>query len=282
MVVIVIDNREHNLYDKLTEYIRIDPKEGISMKTEVLPLGDILIQTNEGNVQVLIERKSLTDLLASIKDGRYEEQSYRLRHASGIPSHNIIYLIEGVFSTISLKDKRTVLSAMTSIHFFKGFSILRSSSIAETAEMVYCMADKIQRSIAKGLRPAFFNMEKDEAKVMEKDEAKVMEKDEAKSETIETIETTEETHSYSSFVKKVKKENITATNIGEIMLCQIPGIQSKYATAVLLHFGSFSKMIEGLKEGKADFSGITYECNGKKRKIPKSCGESIVLYLQNL
>lgn len=259
MVVIVIDNREHNLYDKLTEHIRIDPKEAISIKTEVLPLGDIIIQTDEGCPQVLIERKSLTDLLASIKDGRYEEQSYRLRNASGIPSHNIIYLIEGVFSTVSLKDKRTVLSAMTSIHFFKGFSILRSSSIAETSEIVYYMADKIQRSVAKGLRPAFLGEAAEDPNICE-----------------------ESTQSYSSFVKKVKKENITSTNIGEIMLCQIPGIQSKYATAVLLHFGSFSKMIEGLKEGKADFSEITYECNGKKRKIPKSCGESIGLYLQNL
>jgi len=261
MVVIVIDNREHNLYDKLTEQMREDSKEGISMKTEVLPLGDILIKTDDEIHQVLIERKSLTDLLASIKDGRYEEQSHRLRHASGIPSHNILYLIEGVYSTISSKDKRIVLSAMTSIHFFKGFSILRSSSVTETAEIVYNMADKIQRSIAKGIRPAFSNL------VSTDDE---------------TIDTPIQNESYSSFVKKVKKENITATNIGEIMLCQIPGIQSKYAASILLHFGSFSKMMDALKSGSPDFSGITYECNGKKRKIPKSCGESIVLYLQNL
>ena len=119
---------------------------------------------------------------------------------------------------------------MTSIHFFKGFSVLRSSSIAETAEMVYFMADKIHRSIAKGLRSAFVNMEKDE------------EKDEETNPTGGGGEE-QEIQSYSSFVKKIKKENITVTNIGEIMLCQIPGIQSKYATAVLLHFGSFSKMI---------------------------------------
>ena len=42
--------------------------------------------------------------------------------------------------------------------------------------------------------------------------------------------------SYSSVVKKVKKDNITADNIGEIMLCQIPGISSTTAGAIMTHF----------------------------------------------
>jgi threonine dehydrogenase-like Zn-dependent dehydrogenase len=49
---------------------------------------------------MIIERKTLADLLASIKDGRYEEQSHRLKYASGFPSHNVLYIIEGMFSTL--------------------------------------------------------------------------------------------------------------------------------------------------------------------------------------
>ena len=60
-----------------------------------MPLGDVII-CNEEEEKVVIERKSLTDLEASIKDGRYEEQSYRL---NGLPhhNHNIIYIIDFVY-----------------------------------------------------------------------------------------------------------------------------------------------------------------------------------------
>ena len=47
---------------------------------------------------LIIERKSLSDLIASIKDGRYNEQSYRLIHSSGLYRHHIVYLIEGGFA----------------------------------------------------------------------------------------------------------------------------------------------------------------------------------------
>jgi ERCC4-type nuclease len=262
---IVVDNREDRIYEKLDGLHKVELKQGITIQKAVLPLGDFLIRSDDGIDRILIERKSLADLLASIKDGRYEEQSHRLKNASGLPSHNIIYLIEGFFSSISASEKKMVLSAMASIQYFKGFSVCRTYSIQETTDLIYSMADKINRSLEKGLLPAFSNQNPIEPIANEEGQP------------------CQET-SYANFVKKVKKENITAANIGEIMLCQIPGIQSKYANAILLHFGSFSKIVEGLKAGTAtaDFSKITYECNGKSRKIPKSCGESIVLYLQNI
>ena len=39
----------------------------------------------EKEEKLVIERKSINDLLSSIKDGRYAEQSYRL---NGLPNHN--------------------------------------------------------------------------------------------------------------------------------------------------------------------------------------------------
>ena len=279
---IVVDNREQRIYEKLEILQKTELKPDIKIEKAVLPLGDFIIRSDDGIDLILIERKTLADLLASIKDGRYEEQSHRLKNASEIPSHNIIYLIEGFFSSISPAEKKMVLSAMTSIQYFKGFSIYRTYSIQETTELIYSMADKVHRSLAKGLLPAFSNESLKPA--FSNELLKPAFSNEISQEGIieEKQETQGEQTSYANFVKKIKKENITATNIGEIMLCQIPGIQSKYAMAVLTHFGSFSKMIEGVKGGHADFSKITYECNGKSRKIPKSCGESIVLYLQNI
>jgi crossover junction endonuclease MUS81 len=40
----------------------------------------------------IVERKTADDLAASIMDGRYEEQKYRLK-TSGLS--NVIYLVEG-------------------------------------------------------------------------------------------------------------------------------------------------------------------------------------------
>ena len=43
-----------------------------------LPVGDVILEDNSGNTILIFERKTLYDLAASIKDGRYNEQSFRL------------------------------------------------------------------------------------------------------------------------------------------------------------------------------------------------------------
>ena len=43
-------------------------------------------------LQLIFERKSLADLISSIKDGRYIEQSFRLSECS-LDNHNIYYII---------------------------------------------------------------------------------------------------------------------------------------------------------------------------------------------
>ena len=82
---IKIDTREQELFTKCQQIIEALPKfKDIKIISQTLPLGDIII--NDGiNDCVIIERKTLTDLAASIKDGRYDEQSYRL---NGLPHHN--------------------------------------------------------------------------------------------------------------------------------------------------------------------------------------------------
>ncbi len=66
----------------------------LKLVSESLPLGDIIICDDYGNEKVLIERKSLADLAASIRDGRYSEQGFRLNQCS-LHNHQIYYVIEG-------------------------------------------------------------------------------------------------------------------------------------------------------------------------------------------
>jgi hypothetical protein len=82
-------------------------------------------------------------------------------------------------------------------------------------------------------------------------------------------------------VKKVKKENVTPENIGEIILCQIPGISSVTAIAIMKHFNHFTHFIEELSKNPACIENLTTETNGKVRKISKKSIESIKSYLMN-
>ena len=93
-MLIKLDNREHELIKKCENLLVAVPAfKELKIEVHQLPLGDIII-CNEKTENILVERKTLSDLAASIKDGRYEEQSYRL---NGLPihNHNIFYLIEG-------------------------------------------------------------------------------------------------------------------------------------------------------------------------------------------
>ena len=120
---VIIDERETALYEKCESILDSQQKASyIQLSKEVLNLGDILIKTDEDKDVLLIERKSFSDLLASIKDGRYEEQSYRLLHSSGFPPHSVFYLIEGMLSQLRAPiEKKIIFSAISTLQFFKGF-----------------------------------------------------------------------------------------------------------------------------------------------------------------
>ena len=84
---------------------------------------------------------------------------------------------------------------------------------------------------------------------------------------------------YCTVVKKVKKDNVTPENIGEIILCQIPGISSVTAIAIMKHFNTFPNLIEELQKNAQCIENMTIETNGKTRKINKTSLENIRKYL---
>ena len=263
---LILDNREQTLYDKLSQSM-----SNIIIKP--LTIGDAIIGTEETPI-VIIERKSLSDLIASIRDGRYEEQSYRLKHASGVHTHNIIYVIEGMFSTLrSPAEKTQVISAMTSLSHFKGFSVFRTSSIQETADLLNGMYNKLTKEYGKGKPPAFT---KDTVKTLTKDSVKDSVKDSAE-------ESKEECpiENYASFAKKTKCENITPENMGEIILTQIPGIHSVTARAIMSRFqGKLAVLLDELKNpASTALDNITYVTNEKTRRINRTAIENLRKYL---
>jgi len=279
-MIIKIDNREHDLIKLCQHYIEIIPNyKDIELIIEALPLGDAIIGNNKVNAngeicgfeeKVIIERKSLTDLAASIKDGRYEEQSFRL-NGSPYHNHNIIYLIEGDIHKMNQYqsnlfknkiEKTTLYSTIVSLNYFKGFSVLRSFNLDETSIILCNMAYKIQKT-EKDNKFGYYS-----------------------NKTSEIVggsgiqETGESEKDYCSVVKKVKKDNITPENIGEIMLCQIPGISSTSALVIMKKFGTIDNLIIQLKLDPGILKDLSYTNEkGQNRKISKTVIENITKFL---
>ena len=135
-------------------------KNNITIEVLPLPIGDIILEYL-GKEIIIIERKSAADLEASIKDGRYEEQSYRLSN-SEVHNHNIVYLIEG--SLINRQNKQMLYSSMFSLNYSKGFSVLRSTSIQETAYIICNMAYKLNKNMLENKLSYYKNKEVKEIK----------------------------------------------------------------------------------------------------------------------
>ena len=246
---IKVDIREHTLI-KLLKALNNDYKFNFDISVERMDLGDIAIWNGEEEL-LLLERKKLSDLASSIKDGRYAEQSYRLNGYS-LHNHNIIYLIEGNVSQYSSKYTRvkpaTLYTSMFSIQYFKGFSMVRTFDITETAEYILRITDKLNRSSDKhGFYHELFQPKKE---------------------------------NYTRVVHKEKKKNITPENISGIILSQIPGISTATSTAVINKFGSLFQLLKALEEDKHCLDRLLYKTKkGQERRISKTSVANIVQYL---
>jgi len=263
-MLIKIDYREADLITKINTFLSLNKKENITVLTENLPLGDIIISEDNGTEIIIIERKTLADLAASIRDGRYKEQSFRLNECS-ISNHNIIYLIEGNLQTYkpftkgNAVDKFALLSSFVSINYYKGFSLYKANSIDESAEWIIQLAYKIGKEGGTG----FYNKN-----IIVSEESL----------TAVSGENIQE--KYSTAMKRTKKNNITPANIGEIMLNQIPGVSSAVAIAIMEKYKTIKALIESLSNDKKSLNSITtVNKNGDNRKISKTSIENIYNYL---
>lgn len=247
---IEVDYREKSLI-KILEVLKTEYDfYHIEVKIENLPLGDIIIYDGSGRERLIIERKSLNDLSSSIKDGRYAEQSFRLDNYK-LHNHNIIYLLEGKMALWEDKRKKmsskTLYTTMFSLHYYKGFTTIRTDDVSETAEYILRITDKMHR-------------EKKKESYYEKTEEKM--------------------RNYSEVVSKVKKKNIKPENIGEIILSQIPGVSTSTSMLLMKEFGSLYNLLDALKKDGNCLDNLSYTLeSGVKRRVSKTSIRNISQYL---
>lgn len=245
---LIIDNREPNSIIKYIEAINKERGDKITIEIKSLEIGDYIFynDTTECN-EIIIERKSLADLEASIKDGRYNEQSYRLNNYP-LHNHNIIYLVEGnIQSYKKYNFHQTLYSSIFSLNYFKGFSVICSHNEIETGEILYNFICKLSRE--KDKKP-YYNLDLENLK---KDDSNYLEN-----------------------IKTSKKSFITTDNIFELMLMQIPNISNVSARVISEEFKSMSTLLESLRNDIEKIENIKLS-NG--RKINKNIVSSLKKYL---
>ena len=280
---IKIDSREKDLQDKISYYVSFIPAfRNLKVIIETLPIGDIIISNNNEDL-LIMERKTINDLLSSIKDGRYEEQSYRLNGLNN-HNHNILYLIEGDVNKINMfKDtkieKLTLYSAIFSLNYYKGFSVIRTMNLDETALFICNCTSKLMKGETTN-RKAFYsnNLNPKNQCIVN---GKNIETHQENSEIPENSENPENSEKdYIGLVKKVKKENITPENIDEIMLCQIPGVSATTAISIIKKFNTLANLIKCLEENEKCLNDIVnINKQGQSRKITSTSIKNIIKFL---
>ena len=257
------------------------------IKKEQLAVGDIILENDKGEVVIIFERKTLYDLAASIRDGRYNEQSFRL-DKENIHNHNIVYIIEGDIERYIEKkgrvSKKTLISCMFSLLYYKGFSVFRTNSICETADVVVFFADKYYKTrISDKSRVPYYaeiNCHKNEHDAV------------LTSPTTKGSDDSDDNEKYCAALKshKEKNEYITPDNINIIMLSCVPGISSKVATQLMREYKTIQNLLYQLEKSpnmlntfmiKTEGAGAGAGATAKTtfRKINKTCVENIKKFL---
>lgn len=243
-MIIEIDVRERNLIQLLKT---MEMLENNSIIEKQLPIGDIIIKTDDDNEILIIERKTPKDLIASIKDGRYKEQSVRLNSCE-LHNHHIFYLIEGNIDFVEQKWKQTIRSAIFSLNYYKGYSVWNTHSMLGTAEWI---CDIIQKMGKENSQCGFYINSREN-----------------------------ENQSYISCIKRNKSENINTENIHQLMLSQIPGVSPKVSEIIMSEYKTLFHLIESMKENNECLNDLTYTLsNGQVRHINKKSIENIFKFL---
>lgn len=259
---LVIDNREPKELKTLIQ----DKIENVELKN--LEIGDIIFLDDYDNIVLIFERKSISDLISSIKDGRYSEQSFRLQEYP-LHNHNIFYLIEG--SLLNSRKQynetiqKTVYSAMFSLSYSKGFSLLHTSGVVETAEFIIYFFQKLVKD--KSIKPFYQNINPINNTIQQ--------------EIIETNESkkNEDNNDYVSHIKTSKKSHITKENISEIMLSQIPNVSINTAKCIINEYNNIENLIKNLRENSECLENLKVKSKNSERKIAKNTIENIKKYL---
>jgi len=112
--------------------------DNISFELVTLPVGDYLIED-----KIIIERKTLSDFLISIKNGRIFQQAYRIAQSG----KNGLIILEGDKSMVnsSSMSRKAVQGALIHLEVFVGIPVMRSLNVQETLALMVDILHQCQQ-----------------------------------------------------------------------------------------------------------------------------------------
>ena len=296
--MLIIDNRE----GKLIELIKSKPTDTFKIPYELksLQIGDIVISSPlHPDKTLIIERKCMTDMIASIKDGRYKEQKVRLlAEAANNPNTKICYLIEGNMQDLRFPNEKTVFyGSIVSSIFRDEIPLIRTGNLHETLDIIIRIHERMSKDITDFFKPKpittsiiqtnnidntlsnnnsynnIYNIDNPVNITLQND-----------IDNITTNNTT--TNTYLNSIKKCKKDNLTPQIWNQLSLTNIPGVSTNIAQKITEVYPSIRKLfIEYDKCNNSEeriklISEIILTDNGKtKRRIGEVVSKRIVEYL---
>lgn len=155
------DDRERSLVETFRRRVSAASAVPVSVAVERLALGDVIVTA--GNVRVVVERKILTDLVASVFDGRLAEQHRRLveYQRTADAAVWVVVLVEGALTaetfrrSAQLSDGRYRLCVGTQLRLAMESRpderrlFLRTSSEEETAEVLLALHHRAAKAAAE-------------------------------------------------------------------------------------------------------------------------------------
>ena len=129
----------------------LDTREGdlcklLDATVKQLPVGDIWIGTDDEKVKegvLIIERKSIRDLEASILDGRYREQRGRILSFCQENKAQPLYILEGPLSSATGRlQKKALMKFINRLVFHYQIAVIQTTSVHETAEAITALLEQ--------------------------------------------------------------------------------------------------------------------------------------------
>lgn len=114
---------------------------------KAMPVGDIWVGVKEDGAMaeggIVIERKSIRDLEASILDGRYREQRGRILAYCEENKTQPMYILEGSLSSSTGRlQKSALMKFIQRLIFHYQIPVIQTASIHETAELLQTMMEQ--------------------------------------------------------------------------------------------------------------------------------------------
>jgi ERCC4-type nuclease len=264
--MLIIDTRE----GKLIELIKNTTSFTLPYEVKNLQIGDIIISSSKyPDKQLIIERKCMTDMICSIKDGRYKEQKLRLQaevNNAQSNSKRICYLLEGVISDLRLPNDKTLLyGSIVSSTFRDNIPLIRTNNLNETLDIITRIHDRMNKDINDFFKDNIIKKNTNntildtqstiistinpipDTTIINSNHNPEIDLQNATNENNENNtdnNTTIDNNLYLQSIKKCKKENLTPKLWNQITLTNIPGISTHIAIKINEKYKSIKLLLQ--------------------------------------